>query len=253
MAYTLITANRNYSSWSLRPWVLMRALELPFEEHIFCFATAAENYANFKPLSPNGMVPCLHHGEQEVWDSLAIMEYLAEYHKGVWPADLPARTWARCAAAEMHGGFNALRDICPMNIGVRARLYDNVDSHIGEDTHMNPRKLSLLNANIRRINELWCDGLTRFGGPWLAGKTFTAADAFFAPVVYRFRTYGFNAQGPAKAWMQAMLEHPAMLDWEQQALAETAREQAHEEEIMEIALITDDFRALDDKTADMQA
>lgn len=243
MSYTLITANRNYSSWSLRPWVLMRALDIDFEEHIFCFSTAAENYANFKALSPNAMVPCLHHDEHKIWDSLAIIEYLAEHHAGVWPDDLAARTWARCIVSEMHGGFNALRNICPMNIGVRARLYDDVDSDIGDDTHMNRRKLTQLNSNIRRINELWCDGLTQFGGPWLAGKTFTAADAFYAPVVFRFRTYGFTAQGPADAWMQAMLEHPAMREWEKQAIAETAREQAHEDEIREIALITDDYRA----------
>ena len=247
MDYKLITANRNYSSWSLRPWVLMKALGIDFAEQIICFSTPAENYANFKAISPNAMVPALHYGKNIIWDSLSIIEYLAEHHDGVWPSDREARAWARSACAEMHGGFNALREICPMNIGVRAKIYENVDSNCSVNDDYQPaldqRKVAALNANIRRINELWCDGLMRFSGPWLAGESFSAADAFYAPVVYRFRTFGLRAEGPAKAWMQSMLEHPAMMAWEQQALAETWREQAHEDEIMEIALITEDYRA----------
>lgn len=247
MGYKLITANRNYSSWSLRPWVLMKALDIDFEEQIIAFSTAAENYANFKSISPNAMVPCLHHDDNIVWDSLSIIEYLAEAHDSVWPSDAKARSWSRSVCAEMHGGFSALRTACPMNIGVRARIYEHVDSNYsaeeGYQSARDQRKIAALNANVRRINELWCEGLERFGGPWLAGDNFSAADAFYAPIVYRFRTYGLRAEGPAKAWMQAMLNHPAMLEWEQQALAETWREQAHEEEIMQIALITEDYRA----------
>jgi len=252
MGYKLITANRNYSSWSLRPWVLMKALNIGFEDHILYFSSPAENNANFKPLSPNAMVPCLHHnidGEKRtVWDSLSIIEYLAEHHDGVWPDDIQARTWARCAAAEMHGGFNMLRNLCPMSIGVRAKLYDSVDSQCGvhndySEPTIDHSKLAKLNNDIRRINELWCEGLERFGGPWLAGKNFSAVDAFYAPVVYRFRTYGLRVEGQAQKWFQSMIEHPAMVAWEQEALSEVQREKSHEEDLMDIALITKDYRA----------
>ena len=118
MTYTLITANRNYSSWSLRPWVLMKALNLPFEDRIEPFA-AASNYAAFRSFSPTGQVPALIDGDRTVWDSLGITLYLADRHAGVWPADEAARAFAQCAVAEMHSGFATLRSDCTMNVGVR--------------------------------------------------------------------------------------------------------------------------------------
>ena len=114
--YRLFIGNRNYSSWSLRPWVLMRTLGIAFDEAMQVFAPGS-NRAAFRAFAPNGTVPCLHDGATVVWDSLAIVEYLAERHPGVWPADAGARAWARCAAAEMHGGFSALRNQCGMNVG----------------------------------------------------------------------------------------------------------------------------------------
>ena len=118
MGYTLITANRNYSSWSLRPWLLLRALEIPFEDRLEPF-TQAVNYDAFRAFSPTGQVPVLLDGDRTVWDSLGIVLYLAERHPGVWPDDAAARGWAQCATAEMHGGFGGVRNAYTMNVGVR--------------------------------------------------------------------------------------------------------------------------------------
>lgn len=226
MAYTLFTANRNYSSWSLRPWILMRALDIPFEDRIVPFG-GPDNSAEFRSFAPNGKVPCLHYGGTVVWDSLAIIEYLAERHEGVWPADANARAWARCAAAEMHSGFSALRNICPMSVGVRAELHDIPSS---------------LQADIDRIAETFAEGLDRFGGPWLAGADFSAVDAFFAPVAFRVRSFGLDVGDKGRAWVGRMLSHPDMRAWEVAALAERWRDPAHEDEIDAVATVTADYR-----------
>lgn len=230
MTYTLITANRNYSSWSLRPWILMKALEIPFQDEVIYFEQ--ENYDRFREFAPNGQVPCLKgHREdgstQTIWDSLAIMEYLAERHPGCWPEDEAARTWARCASAEMHSGFGPLRDLCTMNVGVRATL-NNIEAP--------------LQRNIDRLGELFAQGLDNFGGPWLAGDRFTIVDAFYAPVAYRVRTYGLDIGAAGQAWVDHIIDHPAMQDWERQALAEPQREIGHEEELVAAATVTADFR-----------
>ena len=226
MGYTLVTANRNYSSWSLRPWVLMRALGIAFEDRIEPFL-APENYDAFRLFSPTGQVPVLIDGERTVWDSLGIALYLAERHDGVWPSDGDARAWAVCAAAEMHGGFAALRNERTMNVGVR------VDPVRGSDA---------LDRNVARVTELWAEGLDRFGGPWLAGADFTAVDAFFAPVAFRVRTYGIDVGPQGLAWAERILAHPAMREWEDAALAETWREAGHEAELAASGSITADFR-----------
>ena len=119
--YTLYIGNKNYSSWSLRPWVLMRALSIPFEERLVPFEEGS-NWNRFRAFSPNGRVPCLHDGTKVIWDSLAITEYLAERHAGVWPGDVDVRAWARSVAGEMHSGFAELRNRCTMNCGLRIRL-----------------------------------------------------------------------------------------------------------------------------------
>ena len=226
MTYTLITANHNYSSWSLRPWMLMQALGIPFDDQIVYFEQ--ENYDRFREFAPNGQVPCLKDDDRTIWDSLAIAEYLAERHPGCWPEDEAARTWARCATAEMHGGFGSLRNMCTMNVGVRARLHE-----IAPD----------LQRNIDRIGELFAQGLDEFGGPWLAGDRLTIVDAFYAPVAYRVRTYDLDIGAAGQKWVDHILAHPAMQDWERQALAETQREIGHEEELVEAATITADHRA----------
>ncbi|TRZ97056.1 MAG: glutathione S-transferase family protein [Rhodocyclaceae bacterium] len=225
MSYTLHIANKNYSSWSLRPWVLMRALDTPFSECMHRLGAASgETFTDF---SPSGKVPCLMDGATVVWDSLAIAEYLAEFHSGVWPQDAKARAWARSAAAEMHSGFTNLRSQHGMNVGVRVAVAQ--------------RSPELL-ADIARIERLWNEGLTRFGGPFLAGSEFTAADAFFAPVTYRFRSYGVAVKDAAAAYLETMLTHPAMKEWEAAALAEDFREAGHEAELAAAGTVTADLR-----------
>ena len=214
MTYTLITANRNYSSWSLRPWLLMKALGIVFEDRIEPF-TKPDNYEDFRQFSPTGQVPLLLDGERRIWDSLGIALYLADRHPDVWPQDEDARAFAQAVVAEMHGGFGALRNDCTMNVGVRVALKP-----------MSPA----LARNVARLREIFAEGLTRFGGPWLAGARFTAADAFYAPVAFRIRTYGLDV-GAGQAWVDHVLAHPAMRDWETQALAETWREESHEAEL----------------------
>ena len=227
MAYTLITANRNYSSWSLRPWVLMTALGIPFIDRIEPFLQPT-NYAAFRSFSPTGQVPALIDGERTVWDSLGIILYLADRHAEVWPRDEAARAWAQCAAAEMHSGFATLRNDCTMNVGVR------VEPHLPSPA---------LNKDIARLTELWEEGLTRFGGPFLAGGGFTAVDAFYAPVAYRVRTDGLDVGPAGQAGVEHMLALPAMQAWETAALAETWREDSHEAEIGAAGRVVADYRA----------
>lgn len=227
MSLTLITANRNYSSWSLRPWVLMKALGIAFEDRIEPFA-ATDNYDAFRSFSPSGQVPVLIDGARTVWDSFGIVLYLAERFEGVWPTDEAARAWAICATAEMHGGFAALRNDCTMNVGVR----------------VSPRAPSpALERNIARLAELWAEGIDRFGGPWLAGAEFTAVDAFYAPVAFRVRTYDLDVGPAGAAWVALMLDHPAMRDWQAAALTEAWREEGHEAELAAAGIVTADYRA----------
>jgi glutathione S-transferase len=226
MGYTLVTANRNYSSWSLRPWVLMKALGIEFEDRIEPFL-APVNYEAFRAFSPTGQVPVLIDGARTVWDSLGIVLYLAERHEGVWPVDENARAWAISAAAEMHGGFSALRNERTMNVGVRVNAAPSSDA---------------LDRDVARIAELWSEGLDRFGGPWLAGADFTAVDAFYAPVAFRVRTYGIDVGPAGLAWVERIIAHPAMREWEAVALAETWREAAHEAELTACGSIIADFR-----------
>lgn len=225
MSYVLITANRNYSSWSLRPWLLMKGLNIHFVDRLEPF-TRPDNYTEFRRFSPTGQVPVLIDGARVIPDSLGIALYLAERHGGVWPEDEEARIFAQGVVAEMHGGFGHLRNDCTMNVGVR----------------VTPKPMSEeLRRNVARIGEIFGEGLARFGGPWLAGTAFTAADAFYAPVAFRIRTYGLDV-GKGQAWVDHILAHPAMRDWEAQALAEAWREEAHEAELAAAGVITADYR-----------
>lgn len=224
--YRLHIANKNYSSWSLRPWLLMKTLSIPFEESLSVFG-AGSNWDEFRHFSPSGLVPCLVKDDQVVWDSLAIMEYLAEQHQGVWPGDFHARTWARCASAEMHSGFLALRDQCPMNCAVTVLLND-VDEALQKD--------------LDRLDELWFQGLQHFNGPFLAGKRFTAVDAFFAPVVFRINSYGLQLSEPAHAYVSHMLEIEGMQQWRNEALEESWIEPGHEQDSVQNGVLTADAR-----------
>ena len=224
--YTLHIGNKNYSSWSLRPWALMSELGIAFEEasHVFGpdFARTIEGK------SPSRRVPVLHDNGRVVWDSLAIAEYLADRHGGVWPTDAGARAWARCAAAEMHSGFQALRNTCGMNCGVRVTLNAQSDA---------------LKKDIARVAELWTEGLQRSSGPFLGGATFSAVDAFFCPVAYRVQSYGLELPPAAAAYAKRLLALPSMQRWYQAALAEPYRDPDHEIEIAAAGTITQDLRA----------
>lgn len=224
--YELLIANKNYSSWSLRPWVLMQTLGIPFKEKQIPFPTGP-SYSTYRPYSPTGRVPCLIDDGNPVWDSIAIVEYLAERHPGVWPADAKARAWARCGSAEMHSSFQALRNMCGMSCGIRVKLHERPEA---------------LEKDIARIGELWNEGISRFGGPWLAGAAFTAVDAFFAPVAFRAQSYGLAFGGAADAYMIRVLEHPPMREWYEAALAEPWREPDHEAETKQLGTWTADLR-----------
>ena len=224
--YTLHIANKNYSSWSLRPWVLMKELGIEFNEQLIVFGDEP-TWQAYRRLSPSGKVPCLTDESTTVWDSLAIIEYLAERHEGVWPKDAKARAWARCAAAEMHSGFQSLRDICSMNVGLRIRM-NTVSEGLQKD--------------VDRFDSLWSHGLQQFGGPFLAGDRFSAVDAFFAPVVYRVRTYGLDLSEGAAAYVERVLALGSMQQWEAESLAEPWRDTEHEDIAFTVGTLLADHR-----------
>ena len=224
--YTLHIANKNYSSWSLRPWVLMKELGIEFNEQLIVFGDEP-TWQAYRRLSPSGKVPCLTDESTTVWDSLAIIEYLAERHEGVWPKDAKARAWARCAAAEMHSGFQSLRDICSMNVGLRIRM-NTVSEGLQKD--------------VDRIDSLWSHGLQQFGGPFLAGDRFSAVDALFAPVVYRVRTYGLDLSEGAAAYVERVLALGSMQQWEAESLAEPWRDTEHENIAFTVGTLLADHR-----------
>lgn len=209
---TLVIGNKNYSSWSLRPWVLMQTLGIPFTERLIPFGEPGSAEA-FAALSPSARGPCLHDDQRRVWDSLAIVEYLAERHPGVWPTDPDARAFARSASAEMHSGFFALREHCSMSCGQRVTLRDTPES---------------LTRDLDRLQSLWREGLARFGGTFLAGAAFTAVDAFFAPVAFRVQTYRLTLDLPSTGYVETLLALPAMRAWYAAALREPWRESDHE-------------------------
>ena len=203
----LYIANKLYSSWSLRPWLLMTALGIPFDEAVIPMYFP-DSKARMLDVSPTGKMPCLVDGDIKVWESLAIVEYLHETHPtaGVWPADAAARAHARATAAEMHAGFQALRNACPMNLGKRFHPRD-----LGSDVA----------DNVRRFQGMVSDCRRRFGagGDFLYGA-FSAADAMYAPLATRLDTYGFDLAPQTRAYVDAILAHPAFVKWRGEALAE---------------------------------
>ncbi|KAH7145628.1 hypothetical protein B0J13DRAFT_553752 [Dactylonectria estremocensis] len=227
MTYTLFIGNKRYSSWSMRPWVLLKALDVPFEEKLQLFKPGLRQ-PDFLAFSPTGKVPCLHDGATStvVWDSLAICEFVAESQPGAWPADARARAFARSAAAEMHSGFPAIRDECSMNVGVRIELATRSEA---------------LQRDIGRFNDLFSEGIEKFGGPWLAGKDFTIVDAMYAPIASRCKTYGIELEGTAKEYLDRLFDHPAVQEWIQDGIKETAREPGHEEGILRSGKLLQDL------------
>ncbi|MBV9433034.1 MAG: glutathione S-transferase family protein [Hyphomicrobiales bacterium] len=208
MSLTLVIGNKNYSSWSLRAWIAMTAAGIAFDE-VFIPLALPDTKERIKKHSPAGKLPVLVDGDATVWESLAILEHLAERFPkaGLWPSEPAARAHARSIAAEMHAGFQALRGHCPMNLWrpvERLALTSEVE------------------ANVERITEIWRTARERFGkgGPFLFGS-FGAADAMFAPVATRFHTYDIPCDRVSRDYIDAIHAHPAFKTWRAAALEET--------------------------------
>ena len=209
MTLKLVIGNKNYSSWSMRPWLALRANDIAFEEVFIPLYTGEADKQRILDVTPSGKVPALVDCDITVWDSLAIIEYAAERfpEARLWPEDRAARAHARSISAEMHSGFMALRNECGMNlhrpIGAIALSAD-------------------ARANIARIQQIWIECRQRYGksGPFLFGA-FGGADAMFAPVVHRFRTYAIELAPEAADYMKAMMALPAFREWTEAGLAET--------------------------------
>ncbi|WP_334186407.1 glutathione S-transferase family protein [Noviherbaspirillum sp.] len=210
----LVIANKNYSSWSMRPWVAMTAFGIPFEE-VRLSLGRPETSAHIAQYSSAGRVPVLVAGEITVWDSLAICEYVAEQfrEKAMWPLDVAARAHARSICAEMHSGFTGLRTAMFMNI--RARFPGKGRTPEAQ-------------ADIGRICEIWENCLTRSGPHKFLFGDFSIADAYFAPIVMRFRTYDVSLAPALQAYADRVADHPAVSQWMREALAETERLEKYE-------------------------
>ena len=207
MALRLLIGNKNYSSWSLRPWIAMKVAGIPFEETVIPLYEPGSR-ERVLVVSPTGKVPALADGDTHVWESLAILEYLAERfpHAALWPPDGRARAHARAIAAEMHAGFASLRRHCPMNM-----------RRMGKPRDLTPE----VAADVRRIDALWTDSRARFGagGPFLFGS-FGAADAMYAPIVSRFQSYAIEVGPEPRRYMEAVTALPAWAEWRSEALKE---------------------------------
>ncbi|HAT31807.1 MAG TPA: glutathione S-transferase [Janthinobacterium sp.] len=211
---TLIIGNKNYSSWSMRPWLAMTAFGIPFQE-VRVLLDREETAAAIAAYSACGRVPVLVAGEMTIWDSLSICEYLAEQfqEKHLWPQDVAARATARSICAEMHSGFGGLRTAMSMNL--RASLPGRGRSAAAQ-------------ADIGRISEIWEECLSRFGHHQFLFGDFSIADAYFAPVVMRFHTYGVTLAPALNAYCERVRAHPAVARWVEEALAETETAPRHD-------------------------
>jgi len=209
MSLTLIIGNKNYSSWSLRPWIAMKVAGIPFEEKLFPLYEPGSR-EQVLAFSPTGKVPVLIDGDQHIWESLAILEHLAERFPAaqLWPAERSARSHARVVATEMHAGFMPLRKACPMNLWLPAKPRPQADDVM---------------ENVARIEALWRDCRARFGQPaglpFLFGA-FGAADAMYAPVVARLHTFGLPVAADTRAYMAAVTALPAWQEWRAAAMLE---------------------------------
>jgi glutathione S-transferase len=216
--FDLYLGNKNYSSWSLRPWLLMKHFGISFTEHMVSVGGRDYN-PMLKPIAGNARVPSLHVDGFQVWESLAIAEYLAEHEPRMWPADAKARARARSISAEMHAGFTHLRSAMPMNLKLSLKGKPATPE---------------VQSDIDRIVEIWQEARTQFAtgaGPWLFGD-FSIADAMFAPIAWRFHTYNVPLPPVAAAYRDTLLAHPAMQEWHAAALKETEAH-AHYDKVAE--------------------
>ncbi|MEK9953683.1 MAG: glutathione S-transferase family protein, partial [Curvibacter sp.] len=210
----LTIGNKNYSSWSMRPWVLMRQAGIPFEEVLVrfdSFAAGSQFKQALASLNPTGKVPVLSDGDLVIWDTLAIAEYLAEQfpEKQLWPTDKTARARARSVCAEMHAGFGALRQHCTQNI----------EASLPEIGALIWRDQPAVRADVARLVAMWSELLDQHGGPLLFGR-FTIADAYFAPVCLRFRTYHLPVPPVIATYVERVAALPGVAAWVRDALAE---------------------------------
>ena len=210
----LYSGNKNYSSWSLRPWLLMRQTGIAFDEvavRFDSFEADSQFKRSLQAISPTGKVPVLVDGPLVVWDTLAIAETLAEQHpdKHLWPQDAQARAQARSICAEMHSGFSALRSACPLNI----------EAHLPDVGALIWRDQPAVRADVQRLVDMWSALLAQHGGPMLLG-TFSVADAFYAPVCMRLLTYALPVPAPIAAYIERVRSLPAMQEWITAARAE---------------------------------
>ncbi len=210
----LYIGNKNYSSWSMRPWVLLRQAGIPFEEVVLrfdSFDAGSQFKQQIGAVTPTGKVPVLVDDRFAVWDTLAIAEYVAERHpdKQLWPAGVQARARARSVVAEMHSGFGSLRSACPMNI----------EAHLPDVGALIWRDNAGVRADVQRLAAMWTELLAAYGGPMLFGH-FTIADAFFAPVCMRLTTYALPLPPAIADYVQRVRALPGVKDWIDGALAE---------------------------------
>ena len=211
----LYIGNKNYSSWSMRPWVLLRNAGIAFDEVMVRF-DGFEATSQFKKslnqVSPTGRVPCLVDDGLVVWDTLAIAEYVAEKFpaKKLWPQDMAQRARARSICAEMHSGFSALRSACMMNI----------EADLPEAGALALRDKPAVRADVARIEAIWSELLNQHGGPYLFGAQFTIADAYFAPVCMRFKTYHLSQRTDINTYVETIRKAPGVADWIADGLAE---------------------------------
>jgi glutathione S-transferase len=207
MTMNLIIGNKLYSSWSLRPWLVLKAFGIPFSETVIPLGQA-DTPQRIKTHSPTGKVPLLDNGAVKVWESLAIIEYIADTfpQHAIWPKDTASRAHARAISSEMHAGFQPLRQACPMHLGKRFAFKDYPAD---------------VRASVARVETVWREarGMTKSGGPFLYGA-FSGADAMYAPVVTRLDTYQWPVAPDTRAYMDAVMNHAAMRQWRSDALAE---------------------------------
>jgi glutathione S-transferase len=209
----LVIGNKNWSTWSLRPWLVLKRASIPFEEAMVQLRRGDETAAQIAAVSPSGKVPALIDGDLVVWDSLAICEYLADFYVAaeLWPRDIATRALARAAAAEMHSGFQALRNECPMDLTLKTVIEPS----------------DAVSSETRRVVTLWRSLRARYAkaGPFLVGQ-WSIADAFFTPLATRFDSYGIDLSahgdedGAARAYLETLLAQPEFLEWKEAALAE---------------------------------
>ena len=221
----LVIGNKLYSAWSLRPWLVLKAFDIAFDEDVIPMYQD-DTKERMLVYGPTGKVPVLVDGDVTVWESLAIIEYLAERFadRAIWPADRAARAHARAISTEMHNGFRALRASCPMNLTKRFVVRERGDE---------------VRADVAHIESMWRTARDRFGsgGPFLFGA-FSAADAMYAPVVARFDRYQIAVADDTRAYMSAVLDHPAFRAWRADAAKEPWRILHYEEgEVVEEVLV----------------